>query len=1094
MPKVSVADAVYAAEARDLDLDLDARNAIVQEVSVYVSGRSDGAGEANVYYGGQHYHVTFKYDDVQDELTCTGITLFGAAAPKNAPTGKPDRPVTSNTPPAAVKKLEVLIVFLEKHSLADEGVLNALKKCGISSLDDLLGAKTDEDVRKELQMELLASGGRFGRKRFDGLEVAAIENAIFFAANLDAEKAAGPLMAFLADNDVLPTSKDRDKLLSIMLSHDVKSLADLQNVVGKGPSQQRKLTELTTAIKEWNQEAGGAFGNLTPAAVARAASGAPLAANEELKTFLSKKAKLPPGSERVLTDFGVTTLEQLKAVKENPVRSAELQTKLDNSGILNARNAFDGVTVAAIEEEIGAVISPATIAAKEKSAQLVAAIDQVRALRTKVEAATSENFAAVRAMVITEYDAVLARIKEISGAEFDSALRAAQQSQTDLKALLNGTIQNAEQANNLLESIDKTERPLTALINGLEMLCGILITPAGVTRKYMELVRMPEKPDQLGKAPEAQTSTTLQYKGRTTRSFASSYASQTGSAISTSVDAAGAAFIGSGLAAVSAAASYSDAKKASEDEESFQSATTATCGEIRYMYSPQKTIQFKAKEIRLSESAKQQLTAIAAVPNRAGQIDKMKAFYDDFGSHFFTRYSLGGRYEFKATGETLSTAGKEKLVSAVSSGTNWAASASGSYLGIGGAVTTAASVIGSTTMAQARGDRLEFTTDNAKVEVSIEVLGGPSIAPRDLWSQGLRYNSTWAVISREEPIPVWAIVQQDVNMPSSVKDITPLLEEVWVREVFRNAVRQSDPRLSSRIQRDDKIKTCESLTEVVQQLQSAEPDLEIVVIEQSSEESEHPRATAQTTVPGLKLIGGGARADYPQGRAGTLLTGSYPSGNGWIASGKSHKYDSLGRIIAYAIYLVDPDDFWDVQRVTAKSTEASNRPEITVTLPPGYALTGGGAFVDYQENHGILLTACCPAVGRDGTSTGWTAKGKDHEISDKGHATAWAFGIRPKNMKTGSNPTPSQFMAQTFQGSHINKRVGVNDRQIVVGGGAAVAWRGAGGLLTATYPESVTGWGVYAKDHGVSDNTLDITIWSIARTGKSRTIESISVA
>jgi hypothetical protein len=1098
MPPVTTAsnDDVYTAEAKNLNLDLDARNAIVQEVSTYVNGLPDAEGTANVYYGGQHYHVTYKYDDAEQELTCTGITHFTGTAPKITPTGKPDQPTTSNTSTAAAKKLEILAAFLEKHSLADEGVLNALKKCGISSLQDLLWAKADQAVRKKVQTELDASGGLFGRRRFDDLRGPAIENAIFFAANPDAEKTAGLLIDFLADNDVLPSSahSNKHKLLSILLKYDVKSLPDLQRVMDKAPDQQKKLTNLTAAIKEWNRGAGDSFENLTPAAVARAASGAPQEANEELKAFLSKKAKLPPGSEKVLTDFGITTLEQLKAVKEDSVRSAELQRKLDNSGILNARKAFDGMTVASIEEEIGAVNSPAKIASKKKSAELTAAIEQVKALRTKVESATKENFAAVRATVASEYDAVLSRIKDISGAEFDNAQKAAEQSQTDLKTLLDSTIQNAEKANSLLDSIDTAERPLTTLINGLEMLCGVLISPAGVIRKYAELVRMPEMPDQLAKAPEAQQSTTLQYKGRTTNSFASSYASQTGSAISTSVEAAGATFVGSGLAAVSAAASYSDAKKASEDEENFQSATTATCGEIRYLFSPQKTVQFKAKEIRLTDTAGQELASIAALPNRASQIDKIKAFYDAFGSHFFTRYSLGGRYEFKATGETLSTAGKAKLVSTVSAGTNWAASASGSYLGMGGAVTTAASVIGSTTMAQARGDRLEFTTDSAKVEVSINVLGGAGIAPRDIWAQSLRYNSTWAVISREQPIPLWAIVQQDANAPSSVKDMAPLLQEVWVREVFRNAVRESDPILYSRIQRDDRIKTCESLTEVVQQLQKAEPDLEIVIVEQISQEVEHPKATAQTTLPGLKLIGGGARADFPQGRPGTLLTGSYPSGNGWVASGKSHKYSSLGKIVAYAIYLVDPDDLWDVQRVEAKSKDASNRPEATATLPPGYALTGGGAFVEYLQGQGILLTTCGPAVGPDGVCTGWTAKGKDHEIGDNGYATAWVFGIRPRNMKKGTNPKASYVFSETAQGSHVMRRCGVNDQQVAVGGGALVTTRGAGGLLTATYPDQgATGWGVLAKDHGIPD-TLDVTIWSIARTGKFRTVESISAA
>lgn len=1083
MPQVSVAepDAIYTADARLLDLDTSASDAIVQEVSSYVNGLTRPEIDANVYYGGQHYTVTYRYDTAAASLTCTGIKRFEAPAEINTPNGKVNSPN------------KALAEFLQKHKLADQGIVEVLTKCGISSLDDLLEAKTDEKVRKEIQTELDSSGGRFGRKRFDDLDVSAIENAIFFAANPDAETLTRPLMDFLADNDVLPNSKDREKLLSILLAYDVKSLADLKKVKEKGPGEQKKVTALTAAITAWNAEAGSSFGNVTAGAVARAVGDAPLEANEELKTFLSKTAKFPHGAEKVLTDFGITSLEQLKAVKEDPVRSAELQRRLDNSGILNAKKAFDGVSVAAIDEEIGTVNSPAVIQGKARTAELAAAIEQVKALRTRVETTTRENFAAVKAGVVTEYEAVLARIKDISGADFEIASKAAQQSQADLKSSLDSTIQNAEKANDLLGSVDKRERPLTILINKLEMLCGVLITPAGVTMKYTDLVRMPEMPEQLGKAPDAQESTTLQYKGTKTNSFASSYVSQTGSAISTSVDAAGATFVGSGVAAVSAAATYSDAKKASEDEEKFQTATTATCGESRYLYDPRKTVQFRPKELHLSDAAKQELAAVAASPDRASQIARIKSFYDQFGSHFFTRFSLGGRYEFQATGETLSTAGKEKLVSTVAAGTNWAASASGSYLGMGGAVTTAASVMGSSTRAQAHADRLEFSTDSARVSVSIKVLGGAGIAPRDVWAQSLRYNSTWAVIGRAQPIPVWAMVEQDANLPGPTKSIVPLLQEVWVREVFRDGVRASDPRLYTRIQRDPQLKTCESLLAAVEQLQNAEPEVEIVIVEQISGDAEHPKAIAQTNMPGLKLIGGGARVEYGTG-PGNLLTGSYPSGNGWVASSKSHDKPSPAKVIAYAIYLVDPDDLWDVQRATASTQSKTNRPEVTAKLPPGYALTGGGALIEY-DGAGIMLTECCPAFGLDGSCTGWKAKGKDHLSGDAGNATAWVFGIRPKNIKQGKHPTASQVVSQIVQGKHVSREVGVNQQQVVVGGGAALKWRAnAGGLLTATYPAGGgQKWAASAKDH-VAPDTLDLTTWSIARVGKITTMEKVSAA
>jgi len=284
-----------------------------------------------------------------------------------------------------------------------------------------------------------------------------------------------------------------------------------------------------------------------------------------------------------------------------------------------------------------------------------------------------------------------------------------------------------------LKYVDKTQMPLAKLMRRVEMLCGALITPAGITMKRSaKLVQMPNLPEQLAKASEAQESTSIRYKGAEIKSFAFSYASQTGSSISTSTDAAAAGFVGNGMAAVSAAASYADARKASRDQETFNSTTTATYGEIRYVYAPKQTVQFKEKEIRLSSDTRQELMSIASTAAGAGRTNKIRSFYERFGSHFFTRYSLGGRYEFNATGQNTSASGKEKLETAVSNGADWGVSASASHLGLGGAVKAAAAVVGSTTSAQAQADQLRFSTDNTRVSVSIKVLGGAGLAPREV--------------------------------------------------------------------------------------------------------------------------------------------------------------------------------------------------------------------------------------------------------------------------------------------------------------------------------------------------------------------------
>ena len=546
--------------------------------------------------------------------------------------------------------------------------------------------------------------------------------------------------------------------------------------------------------------------------------------DEDLQTFLKEKANLPSRSEEVLAKFGVTSLQQLKLVKEDPAQSKELAKRLEDSGVLKAKDTFDKITVGDIDEQIGTLNSPATKEAKKKEAALLSAIENVKKLRTAVESTAKENLSGTMAAMGREYNDVLARVKDTCAVEFAAATTAAQASQTELLSLFDKTIEDAEKASKALKGVDKTQMPLTKLIRKLEMLSGALITPAGVTLPHGdELLLLPNLPDELAKGAEAQESITIKHLGNQTSSFGSSFASQTGCAVSTSVETAAAGFVGAGLGAVSAAASYSEAKKSSQDQEDFKRGAISRCGETRYLYEPKQTIQFKEKDIRLSDTAKRELMSIASTSG-AAQTKKIKDFYLKFGSHFFTRYSLGGRYEFNATGTSESSAGKQKMVKAVSQGTTWAASASGSYAGPGAIVVGATSARGSATRAEAAGERMEYTIDDVDVTVHIKVSGGaPGNPPKDVWSQSLAFNSTWAVIGRTEPIAIWEIVERVPQSPSLPADLALVLERVWVREIFRDAVSESNPTLFSRIVADPEIKTCEALRNVIKALQVEAP-------------------------------------------------------------------------------------------------------------------------------------------------------------------------------------------------------------------------------------------------------------------------------
>jgi MAC/Perforin domain-containing protein len=974
---------------------------------------------------------------------------------------------------------ENFVSFLKKHSLSGDKVLGVLSEFGVESLYALKTAKEDPDTMGQIKEKL--KGSPIANRALDALTVESIDNAIFFMNNSGAEAKARALADFLVEHDVLDEGEEWDKLLRILRREGVHSLETLR------AKDATKLKALAVKIKNWNQEAGTSFEAITPAIVAAAVRGGQ-EASPELKAFIAKK-RLPGETEKVLAEFGITTLDQLKEIKEDDTPGGsldQLKTKLNNSGIRGAAKQLGDIGVADIEQEIAEANSPEAKAASEKSAELADAIKQAQELRERVEKTTDTAFSAVKTQLETDIQGVITKLNNVSGVEFESARAAALKSKEDLSTLLGTAISNATAAKGILNGVAKAPRPLAQIMTQQYMLCGFLITPDEIIKMHSALVKLPENPEKMLVDPGKQRTFSHSYKGSETKSFAASAARQASRTLASSAEASGATFVGSGVAAVTAAASYADAQQESKDSHDFESATTAKCGEIHYLYVPKQGVQFNKYELRLSDQANAKLERIAACPPNE-QATLIKEFYKEYGSHFFLQCSLGGRYEFTATGESSSRTQKGQLISAVAETYQWAASASGSYAGLGGAATAAASVKGQKSVASAEGKRLALDFENAKVEVETEVLGGArEPAPRDVWAQSLRYNSTWAVIDRDQPIGVWELVR-DGKVSSGLKALAPLLEKIWVREIFPDAVRESSSALYNYLKSNETITNCELLNRAVKE-QRLEPPVEIWLAIRTSGRAEHPKVIAGLNEKGLKLIGGGATVDYGGG-PGNLLTGSYPDGQSWAASAKSHFLSCLATVTAYAIYLYDPYDLWDVERVREETKARSNRPVATAKLPPGYVLTGGGALVDWG-GYGMMLTACCPHMEENGTYTGWTAKAKDHKEGDGGNATAWAFGIRPKN---GVKPTPPAVDQLIAPGSQLpTLELGAKPDAVILGGGAEVKWRGAGGMLTrcGLSPDNQK-WRAQAKDHEIADGSLDLKIWVISRPGRLTKVSNV---
>lgn len=262
----------------------------------------------------------------------------------------------------------------------------------------------------------------------------------------------------------------------------------------------------------------------------------------------------------------------------------------------------------------------------------------------------------------------------------------------------------------------------------------------------------------------------------------------------------------------------------------------------------------------------------------------------------------------------------------------------------------------------------------------------------------------------------------------------------------------------------------ESEQKSVSIIQPVAPLLKVKVFApEVSERANHPEVTVK--VPdGWKIIGGGARAVWE--KHGSLLVASYPASlQTWTAQSKDHDEQDLAVLYAYAIAIEDPDDQWEV-RIFEATSAIDAHPAASVSVDPGYVMTGGGARVNWQPSEpGNLLTASYPA-----SENTWSARSKDHKYSSPASITVYAIGIRPRS---GVNFLKTRlFRSESAEGAHLEHKVQVERGYTLLGGGAEVNWTGDGNLLTASYPEDDSTWAAASKDH-LMPSVATLTVWAI---------------
>jgi hypothetical protein len=160
----------------------------------------------------------------------------------------------------------------------------------------------------------------------------------------------------------------------------------------------------------------------------------------------------------------------------------------------------------------------------------------------------------------------------------------------------------------------------------------------------------------------------------------------------------------------------------------------------------------------------------------------------------------------------------------------------------------------------------------------------------------------------------------------------------------------------------------------------------------------------------------------------------------------------------------------------ATTTNPANHPSISVSVPSGYAMVGGGAWVHDYSGNGAWLVKSYPMD--DGIS--WKAESKDHIIQDPHCLTVFAIGMRID----GVDPAYLRSMIIIRKATSTNisnfpeATVVLPDNYILVGGGATDNYNGYGNMLTASYPTSTSSWHAEGKAYRRSDPST-ITAYAI---------------
>jgi hypothetical protein len=490
-----------------------------------------------------------------------------------------------------------------------------------------------------------------------------------------------------------------------------------------------------------------------------------------------------------------------------------------------AAEAVDGITPADVQAWIDAhPDKPPSLddpAVKAKQERVAEAIKQVQDLQRQASVAAKETSQEQQKEVADAIGDLKSRLDREGLGKFPSAAGTAgslQDMLTDLEKGL-GAVNET-----LLQAIKTSDMSVVELINEHNLLRGHLLDATGFTPASAgAVIAMPRNASD-NRSPDQVDDIGFEYRSESAMGTAERLIETGAATIATVNEAGGGAYFGSGIGAMSVAMRY--ARSTAEDTDTFARTAGTQVTEIKTHYhrSPTRQINFDTRALQASDLVVQDLRAIAAGPGDDTRA-MVRRFLSDFGSHVFGRVTLGGWYKHTATARATTLEQESTLTAAVDTALNWAVSASMSYAGLSGSGSASSATTQGIRNARADARQQTCEVKDFTVTVKTSIKGGIEGLPLDYWVASVQYPPQWKVIDREDPYPVWLLIERIGREQLALdrdasKELAGLFEEVWVQDIFVPSLQAVDSRLF-RIVRGKQVRTeqalDQTLREVVQQ-------------------------------------------------------------------------------------------------------------------------------------------------------------------------------------------------------------------------------------------------------------------------------------